>query len=46
MTVTIFQEISRGGYGTTAALSTILTATMITSLMIFFKVTKSEDIDL
>ena len=46
MTVTIFQEISRGGYGTAAALSTILTATMITSLMIFFKVTKSEDIDL
>ena len=46
MTVTIFQEISRGGYGPAAALSTILTLTMITSLLIFFKVTKSEDIDL
>jgi len=46
MTVTIFQEISRGGYGTAAALSTILTVTMVTSLMIFFKITKSEDIDL
>ena len=46
MTVTIFQEISRGGYGTAAALSTILTVTMITSLLIFFKITKSEDIDL
>ena len=46
MTVTIFQEISRGGYGPAAALSTILTVTMITSLLIFFRITKSEDIDL
>lgn len=46
MTVTIFQEISRGGYGTAAALSTILTLTMVASLMLFFKLTKSEDIDL
>ena len=46
MTVTIFQEISRGGYGTAAALSTILTVTMVASLMIFFKLTNSEDIDL
>lgn len=46
MTVTIFQEISRGGYGTAAALSTILTLTMIASLLLFFRLTKSEDIDL
>lgn len=46
MTVTIFQEISRGGYGTAAALSTILTVTMIVSLLLFFKLTNSEDIDL
>lgn len=46
MTVTIFQEISRGGYGTAAALSTILTVTMVISLLVFFKLTKSEDIDL
>ena len=46
MTVTIFQEISRGGYGTAAALSTILTVTMVASLLIFFKLTNSEDIDL
>ncbi|MBQ9263613.1 MAG: iron ABC transporter permease [Clostridia bacterium] len=46
MTVTVFQEISRGGYGTAAALSTILTVTMVVSLLIFFKLTKSEDIDL
>lgn len=45
MTVTIFQEISRGGYGTAAALSTILTVTMVLSLVLFFKLTKSEDID-
>lgn len=46
MTVTIFQEISRGGYGSAAALSTILTVTMIVSLLLFFKLTKAEDIDL
>ena len=46
MTVTVFQEISRGGYGTAAALSTILTVTMVASLMIFFRITNSEDIDL
>lgn len=46
MTVTIFQEISRGGYGTAAALSTILTLTMIVSLLLFFKLSNSEDIDL
>ncbi len=46
MTVTIFQEISRGGYGTAAALSTILTVTMVVSLLIFFRITNSEDIDL
>lgn len=46
MTVTIFQEISRGGYGSAAALSTILTITMIGSLLLFFRLTKAEDIDL
>ena len=46
MTVTIFQEISRGGYGSAAALSTILTVTMIGSLLLFFRLTKAEDIDL
>lgn len=46
MSVAIFQEINRGGYGTAAALSTILTVTMIVSLLLFFKLTKSEDIDL
>ncbi|MGI6402859.1 MAG: ABC transporter permease [Oscillospiraceae bacterium] len=46
MTVTIFQEISRGGYGTASALSTILTITMVVSLLLFFKLTNSEDIDL
>lgn len=45
MTVTIFQEISRGGYGTAAALSTILTITMVLSMMLFFSLTKSEDIN-
>ncbi|MEF9880151.1 MAG: iron ABC transporter permease [Clostridia bacterium] len=46
MSISIFQEINRGGYGTAAALSTILTFTMVASLLLFFKLTKSEDIDL
>lgn len=46
MSVAIFQEINRGGYGTAAALSTILTVTMIASLLLFFKLTGSEDIDM
>ena len=46
MTVTIFQEISRGGYGNAAALSTILTVTIVLSMVLFFRLTKSEDIDL
>lgn len=46
MSVAIFQEINRGGYGTAAALSTILTVTMVLTLLLFFKLTKSEDIDL
>ena len=46
MSVAIFQEINRGGYGTAAALSTILTVTMGVSLLLFFKLTGSEDIDL
>ncbi len=46
MSITIFQEINRGGYGTAAALSTILTLTMVISLLIFFKVSKSEDLNM
>ncbi|MBR1671998.1 MAG: iron ABC transporter permease [Fretibacterium sp.] len=46
MSVAIFQEINRGGYGTAAALSTILTVTMVVSLLLFFRLTGSEDIDL
>lgn len=46
MSVAIFQEINRGGYGTAAALSTILTFTMVVSLLLFFRFTKSEEIDL
>lgn len=46
MSVAIFQEISRGGYGTAAALSTILTLTMVVSLCLFFKLTGSADIDM
>jgi len=45
MSVAIFQEINRGGYGTAAALSTILTFTMVVSLLLFFRFTKSEEID-
>lgn len=46
MTTAIYSEINRGGYGTAAALSTILLVTMLLTLLLFFGLTKSEDISL
>lgn len=46
MAVSIYAEVVRASYGTAAALSTILTLTTITSLLIFFKVSKSKDISI
>lgn len=46
MTTAIYAEINRGGYGTAAALSTILLTTMVLSLLLFFGLTKSDDLSL
>lgn len=44
MPVAIYIEVIRGNYGIAAALSTILTAITVASLLLFMKVTKSDSI--
>ena len=44
MSVAIYNEVIRASYGTAAALATILTATTIISLLIFFKVSGNHDV--
>ena len=44
LTVAIYAEVIRSNFGNAAAYSTILTLTSIVSLLIFFRVTHSEDI--
>ena len=44
MSVAIYNEVIRASYGTAAALATILTATTVVSLLIFFKVSGSKDV--
>lgn len=44
MPVAIYTEVIRGNYGIAAALSTILTAITVASLLLFMKVTKSDSI--
>lgn len=46
MSIAIFQEVNRSAYGTASALSTILTITMVTSLLLFFKLTGNADLDM
>ncbi len=46
MSTAIFQEVNRSAYGTAAALSTILTITMVASLLLFFKLTGNADVDM
>ena len=46
MSIAIFQEVNRSAYGTASALSTILTITMVTSLLLFFKLTGNADVDM
>lgn len=42
--VAIYSEVARGGFGTAAALASILTLVTTVSLLIFFKVSKSDTI--
>lgn len=44
ISVAIYSEVVRGGYGTAAALASILTLVTTISLLIFFAVTKSDTI--
>ncbi|MEC5341057.1 iron ABC transporter permease [Brenneria populi] len=44
MTVAIYTEVVRGNYGVAAALSTLLTATTVISLLIFFRLTGKKEI--
>lgn len=44
VTVAIYTEVIRGNYGIAAALSTILMAFTVISLLLFMKVSKSKDI--
>ena len=45
MSVAIYSEVVRASYGTAAALSTVLTATTILSLALFFRFSGSKDVD-
>ncbi len=44
ISVAIYSEVARGGYGTAAALASILTVVTTVSLLVFFAVTKSDTI--
>ena len=46
MSVAIYTEVIRASYGTAAALSTILTATTVLAMMLFFKFSGRKDISL
>lgn len=46
MSVAIYNEVIRASYGTAAALASILTATTILSLVIFFKVSGGRDVSM
>ncbi len=46
LTIAIYTQVIRGNYGVAAALSTILAALTITSLLIFNKVSKGNDLSM
>lgn len=46
ISVAIYSEVVRGGYGTAAALASILTLVTTITLLLFFKVTKSDSISI
>lgn len=45
MSVAIYTEVLRSGYGTAAAMSTVLTAITVLSLIIFFKLSGRRSVD-
>ncbi|MFT3889823.1 MAG: iron ABC transporter permease [Arachnia sp.] len=46
LAVAIFSEVMRASFGTAAALSTILTAVTVVSLILFFRLSNSDDISI
>lgn len=44
LTLQVYRSVTRGNYGVAAAYATILTVTTIISLLIFMKVSKSDDL--
>ena len=46
MTISIYTEVIRGNYGVASALSTILIASTVLVLMVFFKLTGRTEIEL
>lgn len=46
MSVAIYTEVLRGGYGTAAAMSTILTVFTVASLLLFFKLSGKKTVDM
>ena len=42
MSVAIFSHVSRGSYGSAAAMATIMTLSIVVALIIFFKVSKGK----
>ena len=46
LAVAIFSEVMRASFGTAAALSTILTVVTVVSLLIFFKLSSSDEISI
>ncbi|MDR1316641.1 MAG: iron ABC transporter permease [Spirochaetales bacterium] len=45
MSVAVYQEVVRASYGTAAALATILTATTVISLILFYKLTGKKEVN-
>ncbi|MDR1180048.1 MAG: iron ABC transporter permease [Spirochaetales bacterium] len=46
MSVAVYQEVVRASYGTAAALATILTATTVISLILFYKLTGKKEVNI
>ncbi len=46
MTIRIYTDVIRGNYPVAAALSTILYATTVISLIVFFRVSKTQEVSL
>jgi iron(III) transport system permease protein len=46
ITVSMFQQVSKGAYGVASALATILMVTVVLSMLLFFRLTGNTDVDM